>query len=175
MKLNAKTLDMACIAGFLVFAVGGSVLALRSARAYAGRVAHRNRSVEERIVELKKAQAVLDRLELALRSNEAALAALRRRLPDSLGVGQFLSSLHAVMTRHDVELSKVTPGDTAAHDLYRKTAMSFRCRGAFADLHAVMYELETMERLVRIEGVSIGGGAAGRSCSMDVACSVYSR
>ena len=99
MRITCKSLDVACLSGLVVLAVGGGVLAVRSAGGHAKRMESRNESVEARIGQLREAQLALSRLDRALRANRSALDALRRRLPESEAMGGFLSNLGRIQFR----------------------------------------------------------------------------
>lgn len=175
MNVNLRTLDIACVAGLLALALGGGVIAAKSAGASAGRVERWNAAVRARLEELGEAQSVLAAFDRAVQSNQAALDALRERLPESRSMGDFLSSLDAVARRNEVDLSQVTPGSAVAGELCQRMPVQFKCRGAFASLYAVLHELETMPRLVRVDRVTISRSSLAGPCGMDVACSVYGR
>jgi len=173
--MRTKTLDAACLGGLLALAIGGSFVVAGIASAEARRIERHNAAIEARSQELKQAQSVLAKLDGALRSNQSALDALRERLPESGEMGRLLSGLDAVARRNSVDLSQLTPGTAVDGELCRKTSLQLKCRGPFSGLHALLYELETMPRLVRVERVNISRNALKDTCTMDVACSVYSR
>ena len=56
MRISIKTLDLACVGGLLVLAVGGTGLALKIAGVHAARVERHNGAVEERLAELAQAR-----------------------------------------------------------------------------------------------------------------------
>jgi len=172
---SVQTLDLACVAGLVAFALVGGYVTVRSASSTAHRVEQRNQAVEARLAELKRAQAALDQLDVALRANQSALETLRKRLPESQGIGQFLAGLDAMMARNDVTLRNVTPGNPIAEELCTRTPLVLTCRGTFANLHAVLRELEQMDRLVRVDQASISGHAPASGCEMSASCSVYGR
>jgi Tfp pilus assembly protein PilO len=175
MKMTTRTLDMACVTGLLALALLGAFWVVKSSQAMAGRVSRHNQAVIQRRGELKTAQAVLGRLDVALKQNENALEELRERLPESHSAGEFLGDLDAVMARHGVDLSEMTPGTPVHEELCVRTPLQLACRGQFGGLHAVLYEIETMQRLVRIDRASIRRDSLAGKCYMDAACSVYGR
>ena len=175
MRIHSRTIDIVCLAGLLVFAAGGAVVSVKSARAQARVLAGRNRVVKACLGELKQAQTVLSRLDAALRTNQAALTVLQKRLPASQKMGEFLAGLDAVMRDCAVDLSKVTPGVAVEGTLCSQTPLRFSCHGPFRGLHEVLYRLENQERIVRVDRVLIKKGASSEDCAMDVSCRVYGR
>jgi Tfp pilus assembly protein PilO len=129
--------------------------------------------VRARQAELSKAQTILSALDRALMSNQAALESLRTRLPGREAMGGFLSRLDRLASQYRVELRSIQPGAPVREELCIRTPVRFACQGAFVDLHALVYNLEVMDRLVRIDSLNISSETGEESCRMDVACSVY--
>lgn len=176
MQITAKTLDIACLSVFVIVAIGGGYLVANSVASQARRTTQHIQNMEGLLWKLGEAERALATVETAVQANQDALEALRKRLPESRDMGEFLSALDEVTKRNGVVLSKVAPGETVANELCHRIAVQFHCKGAFADLHATLHGIETMERIVQIEQVSIsGGGAPGAQCSMDVSCGVFSQ
>ena len=175
MRINIRVFDVICLAGLVALAALGSLAAGKIAIARVKSTERKNLAIKAHLEELNKAKGVLGRLNSAIQANEAALTQLRTRLPESQAMGHFLSDLDTLMERSGVDLSKVAPGSPVAETLCRRTPLSFSCRGAFPDLHTVLYGLETQERVIRVDQVSITGEGESGECSMDVTCSVYGR
>lgn len=175
MANRLQTLDGACLAGLVVLVLAGSLVAAKTVSAHRKSIASRNAAVEKRLAELKEALGVLETLERAVRSNQSALDTLRTRLPQAQGMGDFLASLDRAARRNRLELSTVQPGSVVREEWCGRTPVGITCRGAFTNLHAFLYQLETMERLVRVESVAIHGGSPTEPCGMTVSCSVYER
>ena len=175
MQLNKRILDSLCLAGLITLILVGSVVCVKLAVVRVKSVQQKTRVIDDYVTQLKKAQTVRGRLNSAIAANEAALTQIRTRLPESESMGMFLADLDAMMDKNKVDLSKVTPGSPVSEALCRRTPLSFSCRGNFTNLHAVLYGLETQQRVVLVDKVSIVGGASPGECAMDVSCSVYGR
>jgi Tfp pilus assembly protein PilO len=175
MRSKKELLDVACLIGLIALVALGSVAAVKLAVAKTKSAAREQRAVVVRLAEINKANAVLERLNAAIGVNEAALTRLRTRLPESQALGNFLTDLDGMMDRSGVDLSKITPGVPVAETLCKRTPLRFSCHGAFPDLHAVLYGLETQERVVRIDQVTLSKGDLPGKCKMEVSCSVYGR
>ncbi len=175
MYLNIRTLNVACLAGFLALALGGSVTAARSAKAKAARMDRDQKAVEVLLGDLRKAESTLVRLDASLKANQTALETLRQRLPEVEPIGGFLADLDALANKADVKVNKVAPGPCVPEGICTRTPLAFSGEGSFAGLHGVLYGLERMDRLVRVERVSITRRSPSGPCSMDITCSVYGR
>jgi Tfp pilus assembly protein PilO len=148
---------------------------MKSVPARARIVADRNAAVLARLDDLRAASRVLETLDAALRSNQSAFDTLRMRLPQSPGMGDFLANLDRTARNNGLELSTVQPGSVVREEWCVRTPVSFTCRGAFANLHTFLFQLENMERLVRVEELTISGGGRSEPRMMTVSCSVYGR
>ena len=175
MQIGLRTIDAACLVGLIALAAGGSVVAVESGHRKADRIARDNQASEARLGDLGKAQSVVDRLDMELKANQATLETLRKRLPESQQIGEFLADLDALAGKAGVNINKVEPGASVPGDICARTPLAFSCQGPFASLHGLLYGLESMERLVRIESVSMNRASLAGACRMDIRCSVYGR
>ncbi len=175
MHINLRTLDIACLAGLAALALGGGFTVTRSVKNRAVRLDRDRRAVEVLRAECEKAEGVLGRLDAALRVNQHALEALRKRLPEAETIGAFLADLDALAGRAGVKVSTVTPGRPVAEELCMRTPFAFSCEGSFEGIHALLSGLENMDRLVRVARVTITKPSPSDRCNMDVACNVYGR
>ena len=175
MYLSIRTLNIACLTGFLALAIGGGFGVARCAKAKADRIERDKKAVEVLRVGLNKAQDALVRLDSTLGANQTALDMLRERLLTSEPIGGFLAGLDAVASKADVKVKQVAPGQSVREEICTRTPLAFACEGSFAGLHAVLYGLERADRLVRVEQFSISRSSPSNRCSMNVTCSVYGR
>ncbi len=175
MRLKTHTVDVICGIGLLAVLFGGVLAVIASGTATARAVSRQNERVTQRMEELKQAQSVLERLDRALRNNEAALDQLQKRLPESQAMGAFLADLDILMRNSGIDLSNVTPGAPVREALCSRMPLRFSCRGSFEGLHRALYGLETQERIVRVDQVVVKMDEQSGDCSMDVSCRIYGR
>ncbi len=175
MHLSIRTLNVACLAGFLALGLGGLVVVAAAANAKANRIERSNKAADSLLDGLKKAQSTLSQLDAILGENQAAAEKVSKRLTESEVIGGFLADLDALASEADVKINKVASGQPVAEEVYTRTPITFSCEGSFAGLHSLLYRLERMDRLVRVEQVSISRRPPSSRCSMNVLCSVYGR
>ncbi len=175
MHLSIRTLNVACLAGFLALVLGGLVVVASAARAKANRIEHSNKVADSLLGGLMEAQSTLSLLDAILMENQAAAEKVSKKLPESEVIGGFLADLDALASKADVKINKVTSGQPVAEEVYTRTPITFSCDGSFAELHSLLYRLERMDRLVRVEQISISRRSPSSRCSMNVLCSVYGR
>ncbi len=175
MHLSIRTLTIACLAGFLALALGGLVVVAAAARAKANRIERSNKVADSLLDGLTEAQSTLSQLDAILRENQAAAEKVSKKLPESEVIGGFLADLDALASKADVKVNKVTSGQSVAEEVYTRTPITFSCEGSFAGLHSLLFRLERMDRLVRVEQVSISRRAPSSRYEMNAQCSVYGR
>lgn len=175
MTFSVRQFDVACLIGLFALTLLGGAATVQTAVVKNRRVARRNAALAAQLAAAQQAESVRDRLNSIMHADEAALESLRARLPESRGIGAFLARLDAIMDRHQVDLGEVTPGRPVREELFTQTSLSFSCRGTFASLHAVLYDLEHLDQLVRVTRVSISRGSLSEDCEMSVQCRVYER
>ena len=173
MQLSVKKFDLACLAGLVLIAFLGVMYTLRTASASRTRTARLNQAYQEQVARLQEAQSVRDNLNRILKSNEQALTVLQERIPDSRGIGEFLARLDKLTATHKVGIDEITPATPTTESLFTKTPLSFSCRGAFAHLHAVLYDLEHLDQLVQVDRITIERDSLSQDCKMNATCSVY--
>lgn len=175
MHLSIRTLNIACLAGFLALAIGGSFVTARAAKAKTARIDRDNKTVESLRREFNKAQAALDRLDGVLKANRTTLETLRKGLSGPEPIGGFLADLDALAGKAEVKVTAVSPGQGVPEEFCTRTPLAFSCQGSFAGLHAMLHGLERTERFVRVAQVSIGRSSLSSSCAMEITCSLYGR
>lgn len=175
MDIGIRTLDIACLAVFAALAVGGGFVVVKTANAKADRLDREKNAVQVQLAELGKGRVALSRLNVVLNANKAALDSMMKRLPETEQIGDFLAEFDALAAKASVGISKVAQGQSVREEICTRTPISLSCQGSFESLHALLYGLENMNRIVRVERVSINRASLAESCRMDIACSVYGR
>jgi Tfp pilus assembly protein PilO len=174
-RVSIRMLDLVCLAGLLTLLAGAAAVAVPALKARADRLRREKQAVGVRFAELRRAQAVLDRLAAVLRENHAAFETMMKRLPERVEVGDIIADLDALARISRVAVARITPGQPVPDEIGTRTPITFSCLGTFAELHAFLYNLENADHLLRVERLAMTKDAASGGCSLDVSCSVYAR
>jgi len=175
MRVNRRTVDWMC-AGLVVVTVAlaattaFSVLARQRQRLQAQKAL-----ADQALEECGRAQAALGRLRSALSDAQDDLREMDEKVPESGRIGTFLARIDALMKQKHVVLVDLQPQASLAGEFYAKTPVRMSCSGAFAELHALLYELETMPRFVRMESVVMTRNPAAERCNMQLEISLFER
>lgn len=101
------------------------------------------------------------------------LAAARRQVPTTIDLEVLLGQLEAAASRSGVALNSITPGAPTVSPVGSLSALSLNlsATGSYFDLAEFVFELENLDRLTRIDSISVAG--SGVELSLQVAAFVY--
>jgi Tfp pilus assembly protein PilO len=124
---------------------------------------------QKRLRSLEQARArQLQTIQLAA-AQSAELRGLRHRLrdtrqtadrydtcvPPERAVGTFLQQIAAIMTKHHLTDHMVVPAEELPGDAQNCIPMQVTCKGSLGDIYGFFRDLQSLERLVRIEKVTL--------------------
>jgi len=123
----------------------------------------------KRLQSLREAKTQQSRLIATAAAQSKELPALRTRLknverivehydryvPPEESSGVFLQEIARIMTEHHLADQVVVPGTNVESDGIRCIPVHIDCQGSLKDIFSFFCDLQTMDRLVRIEKVSL--------------------
>jgi len=172
---NLKKIDLAC---FLTLVVVG-VLTLSLVLVQVGRQRSRVHQAAERVsMELKdlaSAEETLKKLETALAATRTDLKSLKERVPDPGEIGGFLKQVHSNMQRRNIQLISLQPQAPLEEQVYHRIPIRMMFQGAFVDIHRLLHDLETMNRVLVEENLNITRPDLNKDCQVDLTASVFER
>jgi Tfp pilus assembly protein PilO len=125
----------------------------------------RTRAQQRQTIQMAAAQsAELPGLERRLRATEKAVATFESRVPAERSLGTFLQQIAGIMTDCRLAEQAILPGDGWETEGLNCIPIRIACRGTLADVFGFFQRLEGLDRLVRIETVTMGndGELTGR-------------
>ncbi len=125
-------------------------------------------------------QAGEERLQLPglrerLCQREAEIAQYEARLPRQKGMGQFLEDMSGLMTRHGLAEQVMIPQDGAQVGAVSCLPITFSCQGRLAQIFAFYRDLTDLERLVRVNRVSLDNDDFQGMVSMEAEIVIFYR
>lgn len=104
----------------------------------------------------------------------AAVSAVREQVPSTAALPDLLRSLTGAAERAGVEFSGVTmtPGGPAPSASVSTIPLAITVNGGYFELARFLFELEHLDRLNRVSGISLSGAGEG-GLSMSVTAEVY--
>jgi Tfp pilus assembly protein PilO len=114
------------------------------------------RAGQQRTIRTAAAQGEeLPRLQQRLQDMEQMVASYGTRVPADGTLGTFLQQIAATMTRHRLADQVVVPGKEWASEGVNCIPLSMTCTGTLADTFGFFNDFQTLDRLVRIEQVTL--------------------
>ena len=175
MRINRRMVDWIGLGAVVAAVLACTLLAVNVARGQRQRLQTRKALADRGMEECNRAQTVLARLRAALTAAQEDFRELDEKVPQSGRIGAFLASIDGLMQQKRVVLVDIQPQPSIVDEFYTRTPVRMSCSGAFADIHALLYELETMPRFVRMESVVIARSPVSDQCNMQLDICLFER
>lgn len=170
MRRNPLIVGLVAAAALLLFAL---VIVLPQG----GRVQTAERDLvtaEEELASLQGEVAALEAFE-ASGAGPASLAAIQEQLPTESDLPELFETLREAARLSEVELAGISPGipNVATSGAASVIPLGITVEGTYFALASFLWELEHLDRLARVNGVSITPQSGGGQLSMQLSAEVY--
>ena len=125
--------------------------------------------------DLDLAESQLRYLTKCLQVTEKDLESLRRRIPESAEIGEFLKRLDACRQRNAITLLSVQPQSEQREKLYTRIPIRMLFKGPFARVYRMLYEFETMDPALVIEKMVMSNLDESKECQVDLTANIFER
>jgi Tfp pilus assembly protein PilO len=175
MALEIRTLDrlgavvVALVLGLCVLYVLASGVRIHA------RLASQEAQLRQKRQSHAEARAALHKVQAALTSADQGFAQLRDKIPESGHIGEFLERLDGLMKERQIALTRLEPQPAVRENIFLRTPVRFACSGASADLFRLVFDLETMDRVVTLESMQIRRASLKEPCEAEIQASLYER
>lgn len=134
-----------------------------------------NEIISKAIIELKSAEENFENLNTLLADTKTELDFLDKRIPRSVNIGQVLKEIDYFMKDRNIVLVSLQPLPPVEEKLYIKIPIRVMFEGSFASIYHLLYDLETMNRMLVFENISISRRNLDEKCQAVLTASVYQR
>ena len=134
-----------------------------------------NEIISKAIIELKSAEENFENLNTLLADTKTELDFLDKRIPRSVNIGQVLKEIDYFMKDRNIVLVSLQPLPPVEEKLYTKIPIRVMFEGSFASIYHLLYDLETMNRMLVVENISISRRNLDEKCQAVLTASVYQR
>jgi len=173
--LEFRTIDRLGAGLVLVATALSVVYVLSSGVRIHARLASQEQQLQERRQAHAEARASLHKLQAALASADEGFAQLRDKIPESGHIGEFLEHLDGLMKERQIALTRLEPQAAAQENIFLRTPVRFACSGASSNLFRLVFDLETMDRVVTLESVQVKRASLNEPCEAEIQASLYER
>ena len=125
--------------------------------------------------ELKSAEQNLQRLNHLLEDTKIELELLDKRIPKSANIGEVLKEVNYLMKKRNISLLSMQPLPMLEEKIYSKIPIRLMFEGSFGNIYNLLYDFETMNRMLVTEKMSITRSNLDDSCQAELTASVYQR
>ena len=174
-SLLLKNLDRACLAILAAGALCGAVwIATTIATQQRSLQQEKDQSIQE-LKELKQADMNIKTLQQALGQARQEMASLNRRIPEKDDIGNFIKQLNILLRERRITMATFQPQTAIPEELHRKIPIRLVFEGTFVQIYYFLRELETMDRLLVPEKMTITSAEPPRECQVDLTVFVFAR
>lgn len=168
MRRNPVLAAVVVALGLLLFA---SVIVFPRGREV-GEVESKLSAADAELTELKTQLAILQSTPPT--DVAAEVASVRQQIPSSAAIPDLLRSLRGAAEVAKVSLGGVTlsPGGPAANSSVFALPLAITVSGGYFELARFLFELEHLDRLIRVSNISVSGGGDG-GLSLSVTAEAY--
>ena len=119
---------------------------------------------------------LLPLMEEQLQELQVQLADYEANIPDKNTFGGFLGRIADLMNENNLKEQEITPGEEVKADKFNCIPVTMRCKGKLAQIYTLYRQLQTLDRLVRIEQVKLSNDKdLGGQVSMETQAFIYYR
>ena len=134
-----------------------------------------NEIISKTIIELKSAEENFENLNTLLADTKTELDFLDKRIPRTVNIGQVLKEIDYFMKDRNIVLVSLQPLPPVEEKLYTKIPIRVMFEGSFANIYHLLYDLETMNRMLVADNISISRRNLDEKCKAVLTASVYQR
>jgi Tfp pilus assembly protein PilO len=175
MTLNLKKLDRLCLGIVLIICLicGGWVV--QQGTRQQQQIQWENDRLTRQLQDLNLAKINLQGLKTRLDRVEADLKLLNEKVPPTAEIGLFLKSIDALVTSLNLVMINVQPFPAVREKLYSRIPIQLTFTGDFRDSYRLLWKLETMNRLLVMEKISISQSNIDEPCRVDLTANIFQR
>ena len=175
MTLSMKKSDRICLVIVVIVSlICGYWLAMRAVK-QEGRIRQENDLLSKKSTDLNLAEMSFQQLRKAWDDRRKELATLNERIPETAQIGKLLRRLDSLIKERDIVLISLNPLPTVKEIRYTRIPIRLMFKGAFADIYHLLYDFETMNRLLVMEKMIISKPDRDKLCHVDLTISVFER
>ncbi len=121
------------------------------------------------------AEVNLKQIRTVLENARRELKALNERIPEKAEIGALIHQLDAKFRERKIILIGLMPQPPKQEKLYTKVPLRLTFKGSFKNIYHLLYDLETMNRLLVVEQITVQGGPSGDESTVDLTAIVFER
>lgn len=175
MNLGIKTVDRISLVLIISVSLASGYWVVNQTIKKQKQVRQENEIISKGIVELESAEVDFERFNRLLLDTKKQLESLDKIVPEVVNIGEVLKEIDFLMKKRKITLLSLQPQPKVEEELYAKIPIRLMFKGSFVDIYHFLYDLETMDRMLVAEGMSITRKDLDDKCQAELTASVYQR
>ncbi|MGD8264136.1 MAG: type 4a pilus biogenesis protein PilO [Desulfobacterales bacterium] len=175
MALKIHTLDRACIALLITVSLVLGYWTLNWTFKQHRLLRQENELLAKKLKDLNLAETNLQHLKKVLDTARKELNILNERIPESSKIGEFLKHVNLLVNERNVNLISLQPQPAVEEKHCNRIPIRLVFEGPFGSVYQLLYDLETMNRMVVMETMQMTKTNKAQVCRVNVTASVFER
>jgi Tfp pilus assembly protein PilO len=175
MALNFKKLDRISLGIVLIICVICGYWVAQQGIRQRQQIQRENDQLTRQMQHLDLAKINLQGLRTRLDRVAADLKVLNEKIPPTAEIGLFLKNIDALVTSLNLVMINVQPFPAVSEKLYTRIPIQLTFTGDFRDSYRLLWKLETMNRLLVMEKISISQSNIDEPCRVDLTANIFQR
>lgn len=173
--IDIKILDRICLSLVIIASFTCGYWVIKNTAKKHSKLRQENEIVSKNLNELKSAEQNFQNLNSLLENTKKELELLDKRIPKSANIGEVLKEVNSLMKKREIVLLSMQPLPMVEQEIYSKIPIRLMFKGSFANIYNLLYDFETMNRMLVTEKMSITRSNLENSIQADLTASVYQR
>lgn len=173
--INIHRFDQICISLVIIVSLICGYWVMNRTIKQRWQLRQENEIISKALIELKSAEENFENLNTLLADTKTELEFLNKRIPVSVNIGEVLKEIDYLMKNRKIILLSLQPLPPVEEKLYTKIPIRLMFEGSFASIYHLLYDLETMNRMLVAENMSITRRNLDEKCQAEITASVYQR
>jgi Tfp pilus assembly protein PilO len=174
-NLSIRQLDRACLAVVILISIVCGYLAINNGLKKKQQFQIEKDIVSKKLKEFNLAETNLKELKALLDATRKELNILNERIPESGKIGLLLQQIDALMKKRNIALINLQPLPTKEERIYIRNPIKLLLVGTFLNLYQLICDIESMNRIVVMEKMTITKNQKSDECQVDLMTSVFER
>ena len=175
MALKIHTLDRICIALIITVSLFGGYWTASWTFKQHRLLRQENELLAKKLKDLNLAETNLQHLRKVLIKARKELNILNERIPESAKIGEFLKHVNVLVKEQNVNLISLHPQPIVEENHCNRIPIRLVFEGPFGSVYQLLYDLETMNRMVVMETMQMTKTNKAQTCRVNMTASVFER
>ena len=175
MNLSIKTIDRVCLVLAISVSLASGYWVVNQAIKKQKQIRQESEIISQGIVELESAEVNFEHFNRLLLDTKRQLESLDKIVPEVVNIGEVLKEIDVLMKKRKITLLSLQPQPQVEEKLYAKIPVRLMFQGSFVNIYQFLYDLETMDRMLVAENMTITRSNLDEKCQAELTASVYQR